>query len=49
MGWVGEHIGPRVALGLGGVATLTAGVLAYPALARVVGQAHAEVVSPPEG
>ena len=49
VGWVGEHIGPRVALGLGGVATLTAGVLAYPALARVVGRANAEVVSPPEG
>jgi len=35
MGWVGEHVGPRIALGLGGVATLLCGILAYPALVRV--------------
>jgi MFS family permease len=35
VGWIGEHIGPRVALGLGGVATLVCGLLAYPALLRV--------------
>jgi predicted MFS family arabinose efflux permease len=39
VGWIGEHIDPRVAFGLGGVATLTAGLLAYPALKRVVGRA----------
>lgn len=39
VGWVGEHIGPRVALGLGGVATLACGVVAYPALTRVVNRA----------
>ena len=36
VGWVGEHIGPRVAMGLGGVATLACGLLAYRALARIV-------------
>jgi len=36
VGWVGEHVGPRFALGLGGVATLASGVLAYRALARIV-------------
>ncbi len=35
VGWVGEHIGARFALGVGGVATLASGVLAYRALARI--------------
>lgn len=35
VGWVGEYIGPRFALGMGGVATLASGVLAYRALARI--------------
>jgi MFS family permease len=35
VGWVGEHIGPRIALGMGGVATLASGILAYRALARI--------------
>jgi MFS family permease len=29
IGWIGEHIGPRYGLGLGGVATFLAAVLAY--------------------
>lgn len=50
VGWIGEHVDPRVAFGLGGVATLTAGLLAYPALARVVGRASAmEVEADNEG
>lgn len=36
VGWIGEHIGPRIAFGLGGAATLVSGILAYPALRRVV-------------
>ena len=48
VGWIGEHIDPRVAFGMGGVATLTAGLLAYPALKRVVGRATAELVAEPE-
>jgi MFS family permease len=35
VGWIGEHIGPRFALGLGGVATLASGILAYRALTRI--------------
>lgn len=35
VGWIGEHIGPRVALGLGGAATLACGLLALPVLAKV--------------
>jgi MFS family permease len=35
VGWVGEHIGPRVAIGMGGVAALLAGLVAFPVLARV--------------
>jgi len=40
VGWVGEHIGPRIALGLGGVATLASGILAYRALARIEARAE---------
>ena len=29
VGWIGEHVGPRYGLGLGGVATLLAAVFAY--------------------
>ncbi len=35
VGWVGQHFGPRLALGLGAVAALVAGALAYPFLARI--------------
>jgi MFS family permease len=42
IGWIGEHIGPRYAMGLGGVATLACGILAYPALKRVVLRADGE-------
>ena len=35
IGWIGEHIGPRYGLGLGGVATLLCGLLAYRRLARI--------------
>jgi len=42
VGWVGEHIGPRFALGMGGVATLLCGILAYPALSRVALRADGE-------
>jgi MFS family permease len=35
VGWIGEHVGPRIALGLGGVVTILAGALAYRALAAV--------------
>jgi MFS family permease len=35
VGWIGEHIGPRVAFGLGGLATLACGILTFPALRRI--------------
>jgi MFS family permease len=35
VGWIGEHVGPRIALGLGGVVTILAGAFAYRALAGV--------------
>jgi MFS family permease len=35
VGWVGEHIGPRYGLGLGGVATILAGLLSYRSLAAL--------------
>jgi predicted MFS family arabinose efflux permease len=48
VGWIGEHIGPRYAMGLGGFATLLSGILAYPALKRVVLRADgAETEIPP--
>jgi MFS family permease len=34
-GWIGEHIGPRFALGLGGLVTILAGVAAYRALSTI--------------
>ncbi|MDP8975057.1 MAG: MFS transporter [Actinomycetota bacterium] len=40
VGWVGQHIGPRYGLALGGVAALVAGALAYPVLARVGRDGH---------
>jgi MFS family permease len=51
VGWIGEHIGPRYAMGLGGVATLLSGILAYPALKRVVLRADGEQteIPPPKG
>lgn len=36
IGWIGEHIGPRYGLGLGGVATILAAALAYPRLVAMV-------------
>lgn len=41
VGWVGEHLGPRYGLALGGVAALLAGVLAYRTLALIGRQARA--------
>lgn len=35
MGWIGEHIGPRVALGAGGILTLLAGAIAFRRLAAI--------------
>jgi MFS family permease len=42
IGWIGEHIGPRVALGLGGAATLACGLIAYPALVRITVRMNGE-------
>lgn len=41
MGFIGEHAGARVALGIGAVATLASGILAYRALARIDTSARA--------
>jgi len=50
VGWVGEHIGPRYGLGLGGVATLAAAAIAYRGL-RALGATPTELAdiapSPP--
>lgn len=35
VGWIGEHMGPRYGLGLGGVVTLLTAVLAYPKLLTI--------------
>jgi MFS family permease len=35
IGWVGEHAGPRVAIGLGGAATLVSGIVAHRTLTRL--------------
>jgi MFS family permease len=35
VGWVGEHAGPRVAIGLGGAATLISGIVAHRTLTRL--------------
>ena len=51
VGWVGEHVGPRFALGLGGAATLASGVLAYRALAKIEarnGRSHSPGIPPPK-
>ncbi|WKZ81799.1 MAG: MFS transporter [Acidimicrobiia bacterium] len=48
IGWIGEQMGPRWAMGLGGVATLTAGILAYPALKRIMGRAEEIAIPPPK-
>ncbi|HXI02568.1 MAG TPA: MFS transporter, partial [Candidatus Saccharimonadales bacterium] len=35
VGWIGEHVGPRYGLGIGGVAAILAGALAYQRLATL--------------
>ena len=35
IGWIGQNIGPRFGLGLGGIATLLAAAVAYPRLRRL--------------
>ncbi len=53
VGWIGEHaggalVGPRVAIAVGGAATLACGLLAYRALARVVLRANGEAPPLPQ-
>lgn len=58
VGWIGQNLGPRYGLGLGGVAALAAGALAYRRLARIGAEADlasvqaapppAETGTPPE-
>jgi MFS family permease len=47
VGWVGQVIGPRWALVIGGVAALACGVLAVPALTRIDRRAAAQAPPPP--
>ncbi len=35
IGWIGEHVGPRYAMGLGGISCLVAGFVAHGTLARL--------------
>ncbi len=35
IGWIGEHVGPRYAMGVGGVATVMAGTMAYGTMKRL--------------
>ncbi|MFH1103811.1 MAG: MFS transporter [Actinomycetota bacterium] len=42
VGWVGEHLGPRVAIGMGGAASVACGLFAYRALARIRLRANGE-------
>jgi MFS family permease len=46
VGWVGQHLGSRYGLGLGGVAAILAAALLYPSLARIQRRAVAEQGSP---
>ncbi|MGA9597040.1 MAG: MFS transporter, partial [Acidimicrobiia bacterium] len=51
VGWIGEQFGARIALGLGGVATLASGILAYRALARIEARAKSgdsSTIPPPK-
>ena len=41
VGWIGQSLGPRYALGVGAVAAFAAGALAYPRLSRIAAAAHA--------
>ncbi|MGI9023916.1 MAG: MFS transporter [Acidimicrobiales bacterium] len=50
VGWIGQNLGPRYAVGVGGLAALAAGVLAYPRLARIGADVDAdegEIPPPP--
>jgi len=40
MGWVGQNVGPRWALLIGGVAAVVAGLTAYRSLARLDREKH---------
>jgi len=46
VGWIGQNLGPRYGLGLGGVAALAAGALAYRRLARIGADADLAAVPP---
>jgi len=46
VGWIGQNLGPRYGLGLGGVAALAAGALAYRRLARIGTDADLAAVPP---
>jgi len=48
IGWIGQHIGPRYGLAVGGVATLLAGALAYRSLAAIDRRRAAALVLPPD-
>ncbi len=43
MGWIGEHVGPRIALGAGGILTLLTGVLAFRRLTAIDHDAEEQV------
>jgi MFS family permease len=45
VGWVGEELGPRIAIAIGGVAAIGAGIVAGPMLARVARTTGATVAS----
>ncbi|HEX3393054.1 MAG TPA: MFS transporter [Acidimicrobiales bacterium] len=49
VGWIGQNVGPRYGLGVGGLAALAAGGLAYRSLARIGARAdtEAQAVAPP--
>ncbi|MDQ6797697.1 MAG: MFS transporter [Actinomycetota bacterium] len=46
IGWIGQNLGPRYGLGLGGLAALAAGAWAYRRLARMADAATDEAVTP---
>jgi MFS family permease len=49
MGWVGERVGPRWALGLGGVTVLFAAVLSVRSLSRIDHLAGSATVDASDG
>jgi MFS family permease len=46
VGWIGDHLGPRYAIALGGISAIATGLAAIPALRRIGEPQEAGIIAP---